>query len=560
MRTSVVLALLLLLTQSAFTKTIFEAVKEGDSTSVAQLLRQDADLVRQFDDRHCSPLHHAASGGKMAIVNQLIAGGAAIDAKDSDGETPLHWASYNGRTEVVELLISLGTSVDIVSNDGITPLHYAINRGHEEVVMSLIANGADITIVDSRKRTPLWLATERSNVTLVNMLLSAGADVNVTRPDGTSLLSQAALCNQTAIGNLLIDKGVDLNSRNARGLSPLHFAAVSGSEEFTDLMIQHHADLEVKAMDGSTPLAFAKAAGHDTIVELLFSGGATNIDPPFPSFSGPYLGMQPPGKTPEQFLSGIITFVYRPHGGVTISKNNHEIYWVRNCPNFQKIWYTREVDGIWSRPKIASFNSSVDGVGDEDPYITPDGMKLFFSSNRPLRPGEPARDVQSTWFVDRTEDGWSEPRILEIPGRDKTWDVGGATVSSDGSVFFHVDYVENGTFVADIYSMSLENNAYGAPEKLSDAINSPSVEAKPYVAPDGSYLIFSSHRPLGGIMMSRRRADGTWAEASNISNLLGDEIISLQGISTDGKYLLVNGARDGHFSFYWIDASILQGS
>ncbi len=550
--------LLLLLTQSAFAQEIFEAVRAGDSTLVARLLEQEADLANQFDDRHCSPIHYAASRDNLAIVNQLLAGGADFDAVDADGETPLHWASYMGRTEVAQLLISLGADIAIVSSGGVTPLHYSINQGHEEVTKLLVDHGVDITVADANQLTPLWLAVRRGNVSMVETLLAAGADVNVVIADGSGLLSQAALSNQAAIADLLIGKGIDLNLKNDRGLGPLHLAVVCGSEEFTRLMIQKQANLEVKTLDGTTPLALARAAGHGTIEELLLSGGAENIDPPFPGFSGPYLGMQAPGRTPVSFLNEITTFVYRPHGGVTVSKDNDELYWVRNCPGFQKIWYTREVNGQWSRPAIAAFNSTVGGVGDEDPCVSPDGKKLFFTSNRPLHPGEPARSVQGIWFVDRTAEGWSEPQMVEIPGRKPDWDIGGATVSEDGSIYFHITYVEQGRRIADIYSMSLEDNQYGDLTRLSDAVNSPSIEAKPYVAPDGSYLIFTSHGPEDGIMISTREPNGLWAEAVCISSLLGDHITSLQGISPDGKYLFLNGKKDGLPGFYWVDASVLE--
>lgn len=106
--------------------------------------------------------------------------------------------------------------------------------------------------------------------------------------------------------------------------------------------------------------------------------------------------------------------------------------------------------------------------------------------------------------------------------------------------------------------MAFDGGKYSAPTKLGDNINSPHVEAKPYIAPDESYLVFSSHRPDGGKMMSRKDADGNWTAPVGINDLLGDNMISLQGISPDGRYAFLNGSEDGLFGFYWIDAAVLK--
>ena len=64
----------------------------------------------------------------------------------------------------------------------------------------------------------------------------------------------------------------------------------------------------------------------------------------------------------------------------------------------------RSAEG-WSAPNVASFS----GVySDSDPFVTPYGDKMYFSSNRPgsMAPNSPLNDI---WIVDRTASGWGVP-------------------------------------------------------------------------------------------------------------------------------------------------------
>jgi ankyrin repeat protein len=44
-----------------------------------------------------TPLHRAAAFGEVETIRLLKQAGAAIDAKDANGDTPLSWASWYGR-------------------------------------------------------------------------------------------------------------------------------------------------------------------------------------------------------------------------------------------------------------------------------------------------------------------------------------------------------------------------------------------------------------------------------------------------------------------------------
>jgi ankyrin repeat protein len=80
----------------------------------------------------------------MAVVRELLSGGAAVDAtSDVGGDTALLVAIRAGHLGVVRELLSGGASVDTVNDAGETPLSVARQKGKEDVVRELLAQGAE---------------------------------------------------------------------------------------------------------------------------------------------------------------------------------------------------------------------------------------------------------------------------------------------------------------------------------------------------------------------------------------------------------------------------------
>jgi hypothetical protein len=78
---------------------------------------------------------------------------------------------------------------------------------------------------------------------------------------------------------------------------------------------------------------------------------------------------------------------------------------------------TRLEDGAWTELEIAPFSD----VGlNMDPFVHPDGSKLYFTSTRPLDGATAAAEEEAGprsnfWVVDREGDGWSEPKPIGPP-------------------------------------------------------------------------------------------------------------------------------------------------
>lgn len=242
---------------------------------------------------------------------------------------------------------------------------------------------------------------------------------------------------------------------------------------------------------------------------------------------------------PVVFAPGVIsTGDFESHPAFT--PDGRTLYFLKNNPafTFWTILVSRaRPGGKWSAPEVAEFSGR---YADADPFITADGRRFFFISNRPLAGQAPDnfKGDLDIWMMERTEAGWSAPVNLGAPvnsGGNEWY----PTLTRDGTLYFGSDR-EGGKGLTDLYRCRLVNGKYAEAENLGDAVNTRFNEFEPYIAPDESYLIFMSGRPggLGGfdLYLSYRR-EGKWTEPKN----LGDKINTpaheySPSISPDGRY------------------------
>ena len=74
------------------------------------------------------------------------------------------------RAAIVDALLAEGAAVDVQGNDGATALIFASYFGYTEIVEALLANGANTELKFQNKRTALDLA---KNATIKAMLRAA---------------------------------------------------------------------------------------------------------------------------------------------------------------------------------------------------------------------------------------------------------------------------------------------------------------------------------------------------------------------------------------------------
>jgi len=114
------------------------AALKGFLPLVKQLVDKDADVNKPG----WTPLHYAASGGHVSIVEFLLVNSAYIDAESPNGTTPLMMAAMYGSPESVKVLIQAGADLNIKNQLGLTALDFAV-RGNRQNAKELIETGLE---------------------------------------------------------------------------------------------------------------------------------------------------------------------------------------------------------------------------------------------------------------------------------------------------------------------------------------------------------------------------------------------------------------------------------
>lgn len=170
--------------------------------------------------------------------------------------------------------------------------------------------------------------------------------------------------------------------------------------------------------------------------------------------------------------------------------------------------------GGWTAPAIASFS----GVySDSDPFVTPYGDSLIFSSNRPggVLADTPLNDL---WVTHRTTYGWSVPVNLGANVNSPANELY-ASADINGNLYFASDR-DGGAW--DLYrSRKLRNGAYAPAEKVPGKVNHPvRWEFNPEISPDGRTLLFATYgRPdsYGDVdIYASRLEDGKFGAPQNL--------------------------------------------
>uniref|UniRef100_A0A8C4T3B4 Ankyrin repeat and SOCS box containing 5 n=2 Tax=Erpetoichthys calabaricus TaxID=27687 RepID=A0A8C4T3B4_ERPCA len=190
---------------------LHEAASQGRLLSLKTLLSQGYSVNILTID-HVTPLHEACLGGHIACARALLEAGANVNAGTIDGITPLFNGCSHGSTACVELLLDYGASV-LCDMCQPSPLHEATRKGKTDCVEALLSWGADADLEIPHLGTPLYLACVFQHLHCASKLLDGGAQVQKGRFLDTPLHA-AAQQSSLEMVQLLLDFGADINARN----------------------------------------------------------------------------------------------------------------------------------------------------------------------------------------------------------------------------------------------------------------------------------------------------------------------------------------------------------
>jgi hypothetical protein len=268
----------------------------------------------------------------------------------------------------------------------------------------------------------------------------------------------------------------------------------------------------------------------------------------FPLLKGPYLDQPPPGKKPELFAPEI--FASELHGGLVFSPDGKEIYWDL-MQEGRNILYMSMENGHWTPPKEVPFRSK---FGTGDATFSPDGKKLFFTSQESIEGGKKEAE-ENIWFVERQNGGWGKPKSLGsvVNSYPIHWQL---SVAGNGNLYFGVE--------GDIFIAKSQTGEYPKVDRLSGSINTEHHESTPFISPDESYIIFSRYGGalrFADLFISFRDANGNWTNAKNMGPTINSNMHELcPNVTPDGRYLFFNrnhGAK-GDLRVFWVEAGIID--
>jgi ankyrin repeat protein len=533
---------------------IHEAVQKGDLTRVRALLDADRGLVDRKDPVFGrTPLHWAARGVHLDILRLLLDRGADPRLTDNSGITALHSVAARGHNEAAGLLLAKGADVNAADAFGKTPLVYAISGVHTELIVILVAKGGTVPVRGEAGRRLLHDAASHGDGALVQWLAERGVDLLSENGNGGTLLHSLSEGGLKEFIPALVEKGLDVRAKDRYGFTPLHYAAKKGQKGVVGILLGYGADPNAANLAGERPIHLTRRAGQDDLVEMFVTQGADQGPPRFPSLKGAYLGYHRPGEKPKIFACGIISSVDWEHSPPDFSPDGREVFWT-SVSDGMRILQMKLEGGEWTAPRLAPFSGFEDGY----PRFSPDGRRLFFVSYRPLNDGRKNVGMGiNLWSVERSGERWSEPRPVGPPFDNGN--IFGFSMTDDGTIYF----TDAGSGF-DIYRSRLVAGRYAGAEKLGGTVNSADVEDEPFVAPNGSYLIFKSMRPGGyggaDLYISFKRKDGSWTGALNLGPTINTAFAErFPSVSRDGRFFFFGSDRDGNAGdIFWMDAGFIE--
>ncbi len=227
---------------------------------------------------------------------------------------------------------------------------------------------------------------------------------------------------------------------------------------------------------------------------------------------------------------------------MAISPGNDELFTTLQYGNsFSGILYSRKINGLWSKPEMSFFSGM---YNDLEPAFSPDGKKLYFTSNRPLSDtGRFAKDYD-IWYIEKHGNSWGNPLNMGSiinSAKDEFY----ASLAKNGNLYFTRD---NDTTADDIFFSAYKNGTYSIPIALSSNVNSKGLDFNCFVDPEERYLIYSSYKRSddlgGGDLYISINKNGEWQPALHPGLEINSTSLDYSPfISSDKKYFFFTSRR-----------------
>jgi ankyrin repeat protein len=249
------------------------AIFRGRLEAARLLLEAGADPNRP-DGSGRRAIHEARSAQAIAL---LAESGAAIDARDRQGETALAAAAVRGDLPLVDWLRAAGARFEASGTDVLLGV---VGSGRPDLLGPLLERGVDPRRPPTRAAWPL---VDRGSTDAVRNLLARGADPGASDERGT-LLAHALLRQRWEIAGLLVDAGASLQwpdqpdcRAGFRLCRSIQYAMLASFDAPTLARLKAGGlELDHVASDGNTALV---AIFLDRPLRVASAGGKASLPP-----------------------------------------------------------------------------------------------------------------------------------------------------------------------------------------------------------------------------------------------------------------------------------------
>ena len=269
-----------------------------------------------------------------------------------------------------------------------------------------------------------------------------------------------------------------------------------------------------------------------------------------------YLGQTPPGMTAQLFFPDVVSTGDGELNSV-FSADFREFYFTRRgIPGIPpRIMVSRRGKEGWGLPEPVDFDQRFSAI---DLFLTHDGQRMVFCSDRPHDGGSSPREDHDFWVSMRAGGAWSEPQPFAREASSGFEDFY-PILTGEGNLFFNSQ--RDGPGTNNIFRAAWDGQGYAEPEKLPAPINSDFREFDAFVSPKEDLIIFSSDRPGGlgraDIYLSYLE-DGRWSEPRNLGAAVNSEASEYGAmLSPDGRFLFFTSSRSGTEDVYWVSSDVL---
>jgi len=169
-----------------------------------------------FTDPQARRIAAAVADGNDALLRELAAGGADLNARGPNGDTILTFAIMYW-PERMPLLVELGADPNAGAGPGSGPLYRAAVTGASGAVDALLRAGARPDVTDGEGTPAIFHTLKLPDPAIFDMLVGHGADVSGRDDRGDTLLMAAAYHRRWPQARMLLARGVDPAAQNRYG-------------------------------------------------------------------------------------------------------------------------------------------------------------------------------------------------------------------------------------------------------------------------------------------------------------------------------------------------------